>query len=100
MPVLALGSPGGSAIPGYVLKSLVARLDWKMDLQSALDLPHLLNRNGPTVLESSELQPALAAMGHQTRVSPQSSGLHAIAFENGTLIGAADKRREGLAIGK
>ncbi|MDB5367290.1 MAG: ggt [Rhodospirillales bacterium] len=100
MPVLALGSPGGSAIPGYVLKSLVARLDWKMDLQSALDLPHLLNRNGPTELENSELQPALAAMGHQTRVSPQSSGLHAIAFENGTLVGAADKRREGLAIGR
>jgi gamma-glutamyltranspeptidase/glutathione hydrolase len=99
-PVLALGSPGGSAIPGYVLKSLVARLDWKMDLQSALDLPHLLNRNGPTELENSVLQPALEAMGHQVRVSPQSSGLHAIAFENGKLIGAADKRREGLAIGK
>ncbi|GIL40341.1 gamma-glutamyltransferase [Roseiterribacter gracilis] len=100
LPVLTIGSPGGSAIPGYVMKSLVARLDWKMDLQAALDLPHVFNRNGTTELETSTFKAALEAMGHQVRVSPQSSGLHAIAFENGLLIGAADPRREGLAIGK
>ncbi len=99
-PVLAIGSPGGSAIPAYVVKSVIARLDWKMDLQAALDLPHLINRNGPTQLETSALQPGLEALGHEVHVSPQSSGLHAIAFEDGKLIGAADPRREGLAIGK
>jgi gamma-glutamyltranspeptidase / glutathione hydrolase len=99
-PVLALGSPGGSAIPGYVLKSLVARLDWNMDLQSALDLPHLLNRNGTTTLETSTLRAPLEAMGHHISVEPQSSGVHAIAIEDGLLIGAADPRREGLPIGR
>lgn len=99
-PVLAIGSPGGAAIPGYVLKSLVARLDWKMDLQAALDLPHLFNRNGVTETENGALQAPLEAMGHQVRVGDQSSGLHAIAFDHGRLIGAADPRREGLAIGE
>jgi gamma-glutamyltranspeptidase/glutathione hydrolase len=84
-----------------VVKSIIARLDWKMDLQAALDLPHLINRNGTTDLETgTTVATALEAMGHQVRVGPQSSGLHAIAFEAGKLIGAADPRREGLAIGR
>ena len=37
-PFLATGSPGGSEITSYVVKNLVAMLDWGMDPQSAADL--------------------------------------------------------------
>jgi gamma-glutamyltranspeptidase/glutathione hydrolase len=104
MPVLALGSPGGGAIPGYLLKTLVAALDWKLQPQAAIDLPHLFNRNGATELEpgpgTQAVKTALTAMGHQIRVSEQSSGIHAIGWYGGKLVGAADPRREGLALGR
>ena len=35
-PVLAVGSPGGSRIIGYVAGAIVAHLDWGMDVQSAV----------------------------------------------------------------
>ena len=49
--VLALGSAGGSAIINHVVKTLVAALDWNMDLQQAIALPNFGSRNGPTELE-------------------------------------------------
>ena len=45
-PVLAIGSPGGSRIIGYVAKSIIAWADWGMDVQQAVSLPHLVNRFG------------------------------------------------------
>ncbi len=48
----ALGSPGGSLIINYVAKALVATLDWKMDMQSAIALPNLGSRGGPTEIET------------------------------------------------
>ena len=48
---MALGSPGGSLIIDYVAKALVATLDWKLDVQSAIDLPNFGSRNGPTEIE-------------------------------------------------
>jgi len=40
-PYMAIGSPGGSRIIGYVAKTLIAHLDWNMDIQSAIDLPQI-----------------------------------------------------------
>jgi gamma-glutamyltranspeptidase/glutathione hydrolase len=39
-----MGSPGGNAIPSYVLKSLVAVLNWRMSMQDAASLPNLVAR--------------------------------------------------------
>jgi gamma-glutamyltranspeptidase/glutathione hydrolase len=50
--VLATGSPGGSQIIGYVSQTLLAMLDWKLDPQQAVSLPHYGNRNGDTELEA------------------------------------------------
>ena len=33
--IMAIGSPGGSRIIGFVAKTLVGVLDWKQDIQSA-----------------------------------------------------------------
>jgi gamma-glutamyltranspeptidase/glutathione hydrolase len=45
-PVLVIGSPGGSRIIGYVVKTLIARLDWGMSIEAAIALPNLVNRTG------------------------------------------------------
>ncbi|MFT3810283.1 MAG: gamma-glutamyltransferase [Micropepsaceae bacterium] len=100
--LLAVGSPGGSSIIGYVLKSLVAMLDWGMEPQAALALPNVVARGTPSVEAGFDpaLREALSAMGQQMRDAPpgEGSGLHAImVMPDGTLKGGADPRREGLA---
>ena len=101
--VMAIGSPGGSRIIGYVAKTLIAVLDWKRDMQEAVDLPNFINRNGPTDLEEgtplAALKPALEALGHQVNLLSLTSGLHGITASPEGLIGGADPRREGAALG-
>ncbi|CAK0759646.1 gamma-glutamyltranspeptidase / glutathione hydrolase [uncultured Gammaproteobacteria bacterium] len=104
-PVLAVGSSGGARIIGHVLKTLVGVLDWGLDIQSAISLPHILNRNATTELESAATAPALAAaltvLGHQVSTAEINSGLHGIQFmKTGQLIGGVDPRREGVAEGE
>jgi gamma-glutamyltranspeptidase/glutathione hydrolase len=98
-----VGSPGGSSIIGFVAQTLVGILDWRLDPQRAVDLGHVQNRNGPTELEAlSEAErwaAPLAAMGHEIKVTDMTSGLHAIVVTPTGLVGGADSRREGVAIG-
>ena len=49
--IMAVGSPGGSRIIGYVVKTLIAVLDWGMDMDAAIDAPNFVTLNGPTDLE-------------------------------------------------
>lgn len=102
-PYLLIGSPGGSRIINYVAKSLVAILDWGLKPQNALDLGHFVNRNGVTELEAGAVSAVdvqgLTARGHDVRVVELNSGLHAILVRSGGLLGAADPRREGVAMG-
>ena len=102
-PVLIIGSPGGSRIIGYVAKTIIAYLDWNMDIQQAVNLPHLVNRFGVYDIEvgtdATRMAPQLAAMGYQTEQRALTSGIHAIAVTD-RLEGAADPRREGLAWGE
>jgi gamma-glutamyltranspeptidase/glutathione hydrolase len=102
-PVLLTGSPGGAAIIHYTALSLVSLLDWGMDPQEAIDLPHVTNFNGRTNIEegegSAELAAGLEALGHEVNVTNLNSGLHVIAITDEGLVGAADKRREGVVMG-
>ena len=101
--IATLGSPGGSRIIGFVAQSVIALLDWGLDAQAALSLPRHVNRNGATELEAGtdleRLAPALEALGHDVRIRPLVSGLHAIRRVDGVLEGGADPRREGIALG-
>ncbi len=102
--LIAVGSPGGPAIIDYVAGTLVAMLDGGLDPARAVALPHVLNMNGPLVLEQSPalsaLVPQLTAKGYDVRtLQNESSGLHVIEHVPGGYIGAADPRREGVAVG-
>jgi gamma-glutamyltranspeptidase/glutathione hydrolase len=101
-PVLAIGSPGGSRIIGYVAEAIVAHIDWGMDVQAAVSLPHMVNRFGTYDLEEGTdavtLSDPLTAMGFEIGVRGLNSGLHAISIGD-SLLGGADPRREGIALG-
>ncbi|WP_279142850.1 gamma-glutamyltransferase [Photobacterium phosphoreum] len=101
-PVLAIGSPGGSQIIGYIAKTLVAYLDWNMDLQQAINLPNINNRFGTFELEQNTSAtvwaPKFEQLGYKTMVKDLNSGIQAISIAPKQLIGAADPRREGKVI--
>jgi gamma-glutamyltranspeptidase/glutathione hydrolase len=102
-PVLVIGSPGGSRIIGYVAKSIIAHIDWGMNVQQAIAMPHLVNRFGTFDLEdgtdAAALAQPLADLGFEINVRDLNSGLHAIAIGD-RLEGGADPRREGIALGQ
>jgi gamma-glutamyltranspeptidase/glutathione hydrolase len=114
-----VGSPGGSNIIQYVVKTLVGLVDWRLDIQAAIDLPNFgAQTSATTEVEKgtvlSALQPGLAARGHTVSVVDINSGLQGIVFNGmrgkapapfakapgkGQWAGGADPRREGTAKG-
>ena len=100
---IVTGSPGSSAIIDYVVKTLLAIIDWKLDPQAAAALPNFGSRNGPTELEKdtpvAALAPKLQALGHRTRIDEQTSGVQTIVRTRQGWIGGADPRREGTVLG-
>ncbi|MEE8333695.1 MAG: gamma-glutamyltransferase [Alphaproteobacteria bacterium] len=102
--VLSVGSPGGRNIIGYVTKALIGALDWDLSMQQAVDLPNIVNRNGPTLVErgavAADVADALSALGHEVKPRGLTSGLHGIRRRARVLDGGADARREGMALGE
>jgi gamma-glutamyltranspeptidase/glutathione hydrolase len=100
---LVLGSPGGSSIINYVAEALVAILDWGDGVQQAFDRPHFGARTDDAELErgpgAETLAAALRAKGHRVTVGSFNSGLHGIEVTPRGLVGGADPRREGVALG-
>jgi gamma-glutamyltranspeptidase/glutathione hydrolase len=98
-----LGSPGGARIPLYVVKSLVALIDWRLDAQTAASLPNFGSRGGALELEAdlpavwSALR--LRALGHEVSIDLMTSGLHILVRRGDHIEGGADPRREGVALG-
>lgn len=103
-PTLVVGSPGGSRIIGYVAKTIIAHLDWGMDVQQAIAMPHLVNRFGTYDVEAdtsaAALSDPLTALGFEVNARALTSGLHAISIHEAGLKGGADPRREGIALGQ
>jgi len=104
-PWAALGSPGGSRIILYVVKALVALIDWKLDAQAAVALMNFGSRGGPFEIEidhASAIWHALKVKpyGHRVSADLLTSGTHVIVVRNGGMLeGGADPRREGVARG-
>jgi gamma-glutamyltranspeptidase/glutathione hydrolase len=102
--IMAVGSPGGSAIINYVGKVLLGTLAWDMNIQDAIDLPNFGSRNGPTELEYGKVEDALAlalqVRGHDVKLITQTSGLQGIMRVPDGWLGGADPRREGVVRGE
>lgn len=102
-PFMVLGSRGGSRIIGYVVKSLIATLDWEMELAEALALPNMVERRRGIELEAgtwlADHAEALQALGHRVRLEPMTSGVHVIQRIPSGWRGAADPRLDGAVLG-
>ena len=98
-----LGSPGGTRIILYVVKTLVGIIDWKLDAQAAAALTNFGARREAFEIEQSLSASMLAlhmkARGHKVRARLMVSGTHIVMRRNGWLEGGADPRREGVALG-
>lgn len=105
------GSPGGSRIIGYTAQSVINLIDFELDPQEAINVPHYMNRNGKTELEApiptitvnydaEALAALLAERGHDATVSPLTSGLSVIAVEKSRYVGGRDLRRDGAVGGR
>ena len=99
--LLTTGSPGGNSIIAYTLKTLVGVVDWGLEPQAAADLPNVIARGDTVRIEegamSEETVEALREMGHEVALSEgEISGIHMLMRrDDGTVVGAADSRREG-----
>ena len=78
---IVTGSPGGSRIIGYTAQSIVNMIDFGLDPQQAINVPHYMNRNGRTDIEApipgitldydaEALADALKARGHSNPYVP------------------------------
>ena len=103
-PYLALGSPGGSTIPGTVLQTLVNRIDLREPLPNAIALPRAVERNTATTqaeqafIDSTEGRSLAAARGHKFAppATPGEIGAAtAIEFRGKRFIAAAEPQRRG-----
>lgn len=104
IPYMAVGSPGGSRIIGYVSSALIRHLAWGESLDSAFNSPHAVNRFGTYDVElgaqSDGLATSLEGMGFKVNRRDLNSGLHGFVIKpDGIMVGAADKRREGVVLG-
>lgn len=99
---IVTGSPGGSRIIGYTAQSIFNMIEFDLDPQQAINVPHYMNRNGRTDLEQPipgitwsydalALAAELKARGHsdpntelperQVGIIAQASGLSIIKVE-------------------
>lgn len=111
--LLATGSPGGANIIQFVIKTLVSAIDWKLDAQQATSMVNFGAGNSPTtgiggehpsidVSNSGLNDPLLVGLrnlGHTVSFAAQSSGTSTIIKTDSGFVGAADPRREGIALG-
>ncbi|MEV0464612.1 gamma-glutamyltransferase family protein [Nocardia tengchongensis] len=107
------GSPGGAVIIQFVVKTLVAMLDWGLNPQQAVSMIDFGAANTPVTNVGGEhpavnatdngdhdpLVQQLRQSGDQVSVAAQSSGLSALVRDGDGWIGGADPRREGAVLG-
>ena len=98
-----VGSQGGGRIIGFVALALVRMLDWDYTPAEAAAAPRIETLGGAVELEAGThaetLAEPLRAMGETVRVMAIDSGFHAIRSGAEGIVGGADPRREGVAVG-
>ena len=107
-PFAVLGSPGGIRIISSMVQVISNIIDHKMSLEEAIGCPRIGDNDADKIIYESRISPEvisqLQEMGHPVfayddwnRIMGSVNGC--IVLEDGTLEGAADPRRDGLAMG-
>jgi gamma-glutamyltranspeptidase / glutathione hydrolase len=101
-PFIAVGSPGGSTIPGTVIQILLSRLDLGDSLPQAIANPRVLQRNAqadtaePSFASSPEGQALASGYGHTyTSMSEIGAATGIELLAGGRALGAAEPVRRG-----
>jgi gamma-glutamyltranspeptidase / glutathione hydrolase len=103
-PYLAVGSPGGPTIINTVLQVIVNVLDFKLNVQDAVNRPRIHHQWLPDELKvepgfSPDTIKLLEARGHTIKPVSSQGEVCAILFDGGWLQGAPDARVEATAEG-
>jgi gamma-glutamyltranspeptidase/glutathione hydrolase len=102
--VAVVGSAGGMRIPGFVIQATIGALDWHMTPAQALAQGHVGSVGRRNELEAgtpaAQLAGALEQRGEKIGVDPMPSGSSMIVVTPQGLTGAADPRRDGVALGE
>jgi len=112
-PFFTIGTPGGTRIVPTMVQLMTNVMDFNMSLQDAINAPRFFVREGNDSFEyeirmSEEILEGLKAMGYpidETGAHPEFDlyfgGAQGVMVDpdTGELIGAADPRRAGAAIG-
>ena len=112
-PVVALSTMGGSGQAMFHVQVLTNLLDYGMDPQEAIERPRfVIGTFSPGEPEDTvhlelrvppETADALRSLGHPIKSAPdffvRTGHAHAIAFRDGTMLGGADPRGDGVALG-
>ena len=102
---MVLGAPGGPTIISTVLQVITNVIDFKMNLQQAVDFPRFHHQWMPDELRledhgfSPDTVELLGKCGHQIKFVEKMGRVMAIQAEGRWLLGAADSRSEGVAQG-
>jgi gamma-glutamyltranspeptidase / glutathione hydrolase len=102
--VMPFGVMGGDYQPTGHAHFLTNLLDYRMDVQAALDFPRVFHDGKTCQVERGLpdfIKAELTAMGHQVVpvVSPHGGGQAIWIGEQGDLIGGSDPRKDGCVLG-
>lgn len=103
-PVFSVGAAGGPTIISQTLLAIINRIDFGMDLESALEQPRFHHQWKPDELRiekrvPAEVRAALEKRGHKLNIVDSMGAAQAVGVEGGKLAGCADPRSEGNAAG-
>jgi len=112
-PVLGFATMGGNGQAMFHLQVLTNLYDYGMDIQEAIERPRFLmgaflpgDSDDMTHVEarvSAEVLAGLVAKGHRVKTAPElfwrCGHAHGIVLRDGTLMGGADPRGDGVALG-
>lgn len=103
--LMVIGAPGGTRIITGVMQAILHVLDFKLNMQDAIDTPRLHHQWQPDTLYlergwSPDTVAILERLGHKVQTgTPSVSNVHGILVEDKWLQGAPDGRTNGKAAG-
>lgn len=101
-----IGSPGGARIISYVFPRILSMIHSKQPINKMLSAPNMTAMHKTPDIELEQgmnlhnLDNDLVKYGYIPVIRDLTSGIHIIYKKEGTFYGAADPRREGIALGE